>query len=103
MEDSTAVAQARAFLSEEKDGAAWLALIDVGDFLNFSGIARKYFGRSGSWLLQRLHGYNVNGKTATFKTKEYKVLEDALRSMASQLNEAADRIGRARDPEQAND
>lgn len=99
MEDKSAVEKARAYLSEEKDGAAWLALIDVGDFLNFSGVARRYFGRSSGWLLQRLHGYNVNGKPATFKSTEYKVLEDALRSMASQLTEAADRIGRARDPE----
>lgn len=95
MDSKTAIDKARTILSEDKAGSAWLTLIDVGEYLNFSGIARKYFGRSGNWLLQRLHGYMVNGKPAEFKASEYRQLTDALRDMAAQLNQAADRIEQA--------
>lgn len=87
-----AVRKARVLLENETKGAAWLALIDVGEFLNFSGIARKYFGKSGNWLLQRLHGYNVNGKPAELKTEEYDIFVSALNDMADQLKKAAVRI-----------
>lgn len=98
MDSKTAIDKARAILSEEKDGAVWLTLMDVGEYLNFSGIARKYFGRSGNWLLQRLHGYIVNGKPAAFKEAEYAQLTGALRDMAELLNQAADRIDKAQLP-----
>lgn len=35
---------------------------EVSDMLSMSYVARAYFGKSRSWISQRLHGYNVNGK-----------------------------------------
>lgn len=63
--EKTALDKARAFLSETKDGAVWLAMVDINDLVNYSAIARQYFNKSGNWLLQRLHGNVVNGKPAT--------------------------------------
>ena len=65
--EKTALDKARAFLSETKDGAIWLAMVDINDLVNYSAIARQYFNKSSNWLLQRLHGNVVNGKPATFK------------------------------------
>ena len=84
-------------LAREKSGAVWLAMMDAGDLVNFSAIAREYFGRSSNWLLQRLHGYDVNGKPARFKPKETTRLVEALRDIASRLTAAADCIDRAQD------
>jgi len=47
-------------------------------------------------LLQRLHGYVVNGKPARFKPEEYKILSDALRDIAAKALRAADAIDNAK-------
>lgn len=91
----TTVENARNFLSKEKSGAAWLAMIDVGEYINISAVSRNYFNKSTNWLSQRLHGYEVNGKPAKFKPNEYAQLSDALRDIARRLNESADRIDAA--------
>ncbi len=95
MNTKQAVESARNFLSKEKSGAAWLAMIDVGEYINISAVSRNYFNKSTNWLSQRLHGYEVNGKPAKFKPNEYAQLSDALRDIARRLNESADRIDAA--------
>lgn len=101
--EKTALDKARAFLSETKDGAIWLAMVDINDLVNYSAIARQYFNKSSNWLLQRLHGNVVNGKPATFKLHEARLLSDALRDMATRLTAAADRIDNAEEGEKAED
>ena len=95
MDTQQAVENARNFLSKDKSGAAWLAMIDVGEYINISAVSRNYFNKSTNWLSQRLHGYEVNGKPAKFKPNEYAQLSDALRDIARRLNESADRIDAA--------
>lgn len=90
--EEKAAGLARAELAKEKWGAAWLAMMDLSDRVKWAGVARKDFGRSPDWLLQRLHGYEVNGKPARFKPEEYATLCAALRSLAAHLTEAAARI-----------
>lgn len=92
MTHTEATEKARQLLSTESEGAVWLAMIDTSEFLNLSGVARKYFDRSGNWLQQRLHGYKVNGKPATFKPTELQQLSQALRHMAQVLTTSADNI-----------
>ena len=101
--EKTALDKARAFLSETKDGAIWLAMVDINDLVNYSAIARQYFNKSSNWLLQRLHGNVVNGKPATFKPHEARLLSDALRDMATRLTAAADRIDNAEEGEKDED
>ena len=101
--EKTALDKARAFLSETKDGAIWLAMVDINDLVNYSAIARQYFNKSSNWLLQRLHGNVVNGKPATFKPHEARLLSDALRDMATRLTAAADHIDNAEEGERAED
>ena len=53
--------------------------------INLSYIAKTYFNKSNAWFIQRVNGYIVNGKRATFKEKELKTLQDALSDMADKI------------------
>jgi len=87
--------KARSMQVEDKDDACWLAGLEICGFINFSEVARKYFGRSSQWLTQRLHGSEVNGKPARFKPEEADKFAAALRDMAARLSSAAARIEQA--------
>ena len=87
---------ARKDLAREKCSAAWLSMMDLGTWLDFSEISRTYFGKSNNWILQRLHGYEMHGEKAEFKEEEYKVLTVAYKEIAQKLREAADMIEAAK-------
>lgn len=57
----------------------------LADALNLSYIARVYFGKSRSWLYQRVNGYSVNGKPAKFTTEESATFCKALDDIKSQI------------------
>ena len=85
-------------LLKEKHTAAWLHYMNgLADLINFSAVAGRYFDKSPNWLLQRMHGYNVNGKKAMLKPEQYQVLTNAFRDMAAKLIKAADDIDAAAD------
>ena len=44
------------------------AMGELGNAISFAYIAKHYFGKSQSWLTQRLNGSTVNGKTARFNS-----------------------------------
>lgn len=83
-------------LSQDKAGALWVSMIEINGLINYSEISRKYFGKGANWMLQRLHGYKVNGKPARFKPEEYAIFVKALRDIANKLIESADRIDHAK-------
>ena len=94
------VEKAKKELAKEKGGAVWLAMMELSDYIVFSAIAKEYFKKSSNWILQRLHGYEVNGKPAQFKPGEITIFVKALRDIAAKLNEAAGRIEKAKDTEE---
>ena len=96
METDEIVAKAKKELSEEKDGAVWLTMMELSDYIKFSAIAKNYFKKSSNWILQRLHGYEVNGKPAQFKPEELTVFVRSLREISAKLNECADRLEQAK-------
>ena len=55
-----------------------LQLNGIENYLSLSRIAEEYFGKSRSWLYQRINGLIVNGKPAQFTPEERKKLADAL-------------------------
>ena len=93
------VAKAKRELAKGKSGAVWLAMIELSDYIKFSAIAKNHFNKSSNWILQRLHGYEVNGKPAQFKPEELVVFVQSLREIANMLNESADRIEQAKETE----
>jgi hypothetical protein len=58
----------------------------LAEALNMSYIARTYFGKSRSWLSQRLNGSVVNGKHASMTDEEMATLTSALQDIQSQIS-----------------
>ena len=51
---------------------------DVYDLLPISYIAEHYFGKSSSWLYQRINGYKVRGHVYTLNEEQKQTLNRAL-------------------------
>lgn len=57
----------------------------LAEALNMSYIARTYFGKSRSWLSQRLNGHIVHGRKAELTEDERQTLNGALNDIQSQI------------------
>lgn len=54
--------------------------------LSLSYISRTYFGKTSTWLYQRINGNKVNGKEARFTREEAYQLQNALHDLGSKLS-----------------
>jgi hypothetical protein len=59
---------------------------DLDQAISFAYIAKNYFGKSYSWLAQRLNGSKVNGKEAHFNREEVLQLQSALNDLGKKLS-----------------
>ena len=62
------------------------AMGELGNAISFAYIAKHYFGKSQSWLTQRLNGSTVNGKTARFNKTELIQLQNAIHDLGRKLS-----------------
>lgn len=62
---------------------------EMPEFISFSYIAKKYFGKSKSWLMQKVNGNMVHGKQAAFTDKERKQFREALQDISKKLSAVA--------------
>ena len=67
-------------------------LNDIALLVKWATIAKEYFGRSSSWIYQRIGGYDVNGKPAQFTEEEKTRLREALHDVARRIDAAAESI-----------
>lgn len=51
-----------------------------------SYIAKKYFGKSASWLYQRINGNKVRGRVYTLNDEQKATFNDALQDIARQIS-----------------
>jgi hypothetical protein len=65
------------------------AMGDLGNAISFAYIAKHYFGKSQSWLTQRLNGSVVNGKAARFSKTELIQLQNAIHDLGRKLSAIA--------------
>ena len=72
-------------LAEGTEMIARAKLGDVPEAISFSYIAKKYFGKSRGWLMQKVNGNIVNGKQAAFTEDERKQFRAALQDISKQL------------------
>lgn len=79
-----------------KSEAVWVTFLELDGIINVSKFAKQYFGKSQSWFSQRVNGYDVNHKKATFAPDDYEKIVDSLRNLAYRLNEYADTIEKAK-------
>lgn len=59
---------------------------NVPDAISMSYIAKNYFGKTKTWLYQRLNGNKVNGREARFTETEARQLQDALHDLGHRLS-----------------
>lgn len=62
------------------------AMGDLGNAISFAYIAKHYFGKSQSWLTQRLNGSMVNGRTARFNKSELIQFQNAIHDLGRKLS-----------------
>lgn len=67
-------------------------LSDILLDISWARLSTNYFGKSRSWLHQKLDGDNSNGATSGFSPCERVELRNALKDLANRINIAADRI-----------
>lgn len=87
------LASARRTLSDAKEikeeAEVKLLLNGIENYLSLSQIAQDYFGKSRSWLYQRINGALVNGKTAQFTIEEQQQLSNALLDISNRIKDTA--------------
>lgn len=87
------LASAKHTLSEakelKKEIDTRIQLDGIENYLSLSRIAEDYFGKSRSWLYQRINGLLVNGKPAQFTPEEQKKFADALLDISNRAKNIA--------------
>lgn len=73
----------------KKDAEIKLLLSEVGNYLSLSQVAQDYFGKTRSWLYQRINGAIVNGKPAQFTLEEQQQLSKALLDISQRIKDTA--------------
>lgn len=63
-------------------------IIDV----SWGRLARDYFGKSSSWIYNKLHGRDGNGGHGEFTAEEKELLKGALVEISDRIRRAADNI-----------
>ncbi|MBD9179244.1 MAG: DUF5053 domain-containing protein [Odoribacter splanchnicus] len=57
----------------------------ITDMVSMSYIASHYFGKTRTWLYQRINGNLINGKPAQFTKEEIERLNEALKEIGREL------------------
>ena len=55
------------------------------DIIPMSYVARHYFGKSQSWLAQRINGYGVRGKVYTLNEAQKAIFNAAMQDLSKQF------------------
>lgn len=71
-----------------------ISLDKIYPAVSWSYIASHYFGKSRSWLNQRINEYKVNGEVVTFTPEEKSKLINALKDLGLNIEETAHMIER---------
>lgn len=58
---------------------------DSYSLLPISYIAKTYFGKSTSWLQQRINGYKVRGKVYTLNDEQKVIFNNAIQDIAKKI------------------
>lgn len=67
-------------------------LSDILVEVSWREIARRYFGKSSSWLYHKLDGIKGDGSEGGFTAEETIQLKNALNDLASRINTAASKL-----------
>ena len=71
------------------DDALRMALDNIYESVSWSNIARQYFGKSRSWLSQRVNGLKIHNKEVQFTASEKQTLMKALLDLSEKFKNTA--------------
>ncbi len=66
----------------------WDIMVDI----SWAKISTNYFGRSRSWLSQKMNGIDGNGSETEFTEKEKEILKSALNDLSKRIQLCADKL-----------
>lgn len=90
LEDTYAILAAGERMVEEHENEKMRSRLgELPEAISLSYIAKKYFGKSRSWMIQRINGNIVNGKEARFNREEILRLQEALHDLGDKLSSVA--------------
>nr|DAR05751.1 MAG TPA: protein of unknown function (DUF5053) [Caudoviricetes sp.] len=67
-------------------------LDDIVDDVSWGRLSQEYFGKSSSWMYNKLHGRDGNGGVGEFTPTEKEQLQGALYDIAERIRKAASTI-----------
>lgn len=67
-------------------------LQDILMVVSWREIARRYFGKSGSWLYHKMDEIDSNGKKGEFTLEEKEQMRKALRDLSERIRHCAETI-----------
>jgi len=70
----------------------YIEIKGISKYISLNMIANDYFGKSRSWLHQRLRGHTVNGKPAEFTEEERRKFAYALNDISKKMYDASLKI-----------
>lgn len=79
-------------LKATQTGTVKAQLEDLLISISWSDLAKRYFGKSGSWLYHKLDGLDGNKKPTDFSEEEKYQLKGALADLSDRIRRAADNI-----------
>jgi hypothetical protein len=81
-------------LIEERidDLTSILKMNGIKDIVSISYISKEYFGKTRTWLYQKLNGNTVNGKPARLTSEERLKLKFAFEDIAKKLQDTSLKI-----------
>ncbi|WP_026775674.1 DUF5053 domain-containing protein [Polaribacter sp. Hel_I_88] len=66
----------------------WDIIVDI----SWANISKKYFGKSRSWLSQKMNGLDGNGSNIEFSEEEKETLKKALYDLSNRIKICADKL-----------
>ncbi|MFD2895550.1 DUF5053 domain-containing protein [Sphingobacterium arenae] len=73
---------------ESMKSQLWDIIVDV----SWAQISQKYFGKSRSWLSQKMNGLDGNGTATEFTEEEKEKLKHALNDLAERIRICSDKL-----------
>ncbi|MGY0407408.1 MAG: DUF5053 domain-containing protein [Polaribacter sp.] len=66
----------------------WDIIVDI----KWASISKNYFGKSRSWLSQKMNGFDGNGSETEFSKDETETLKNALYDLSNRIKKCADKL-----------
>lgn len=82
-------------MTEKEEVLSKIEFLDdtkLSEVVNLTYLSRRFFGKSLSWLSQRLNHNEVNGKRVDFSREELFRMSNALQTVALELQDLSDEL-----------